>query len=45
MSPLMCAARVGHSQVIERLVKAGANVDKQDSRGWTVSLLIKDTLT
>ena len=36
MSPLMYAAREGRSQVIERLVSAGANVDKQDTRGWTV---------
>ena len=36
MSPLMCAARGGHCEVIERLVKAGANLDKQDSRGYTV---------
>ena len=35
-SPLMCAARGGHSEVIGRLVQAGANLDKQDSRGYTV---------
>ena len=43
MSPLMYAAREGRSQVIERLVSAGANVDKQDTRGWTVYIILFDT--
>ena len=38
MSPLMCAARGGNTTVIERLVQAGANLDKQDSRGYTVGI-------
>ena len=33
----MYAAREGRAQVIQRLAAAGANVDKQDNRGWTVS--------
>ncbi|KAL4227063.1 Ankyrin repeat [Mactra antiquata] len=34
-SPLMYAAREGHSEVLEMLVEAGANVNKQDNRGFT----------
>ena len=35
----MYAAREGRCRVIERLVQAGASVDKQDTRGWTVCML------
>lgn len=36
MSPLIYAAREGRPKVVERLAEAGANIDKQDSRGYTV---------
>lgn len=36
MSPLMYAGREGRPKVIECLVNAGANLHKEDSRGYTV---------
>lgn len=35
MSPLIFAAREGHTKVVERLAEKGAMIDKQDNRGWT----------
>ena len=32
----MCVAKGGHSKVIERLVQAGASLDKQDSQSYMV---------
>ena len=34
-TPLMCAAQQGHLQVMELLVKAGANIKEADRYGWT----------
>ena len=39
MSPLMYAAREGRVKVCEKLLEHGAEVNKQDMRGWTVSCL------
>lgn len=39
MSPLMYAAREGRVTVCEKLLEHGAEVNKQDMRGWTVSCL------
>lgn len=37
MSPLIYAAREGRELVVAELLECGANVNKQDSRGWSVS--------
>lgn len=37
MSPLMYACREGRVKVISKLLDNQANINKQDSRGWTVS--------
>lgn len=37
MTPLIYAAREGREEVVTKLLDAGANINKQDSRGWTVS--------
>ncbi|XP_053378244.1 ankyrin repeat, SAM and basic leucine zipper domain-containing protein 1-like [Mercenaria mercenaria] len=34
-SPIMYAAREGRDKVVQKLCEAGANVNKQDNRGWT----------
>jgi ankyrin repeat protein len=39
MTPLIYAAREGRVDVIAMLVEYGADVDKQDSRGYTVSFI------
>lgn len=44
-SALIYAAREGRPAVIECLVKAGANIDKQDSRGYTVGTIITNYVT
>ena len=31
----MCAANHGHKQLVELLIRRGAEVDKQSSNGWT----------
>ena len=36
MSPLMYASRAGRPKVVQKLLDVGANVDKQDNRGYTV---------
>ena len=38
MSPLMYAAKEGRVTVCEKLLEHGAEINKQDMRGWTVSL-------
>lgn len=40
MSPLMYAAREGRVKVCEKLLEQGAEINKQDMRGWTVSVVI-----
>ena len=37
MSPLMYAAREGRVSVCEKLLDNGAEMNRQDMRGWTVS--------
>ena len=37
MSPLIYAARQGRVTVCERLLEKGAQINKTDGRGWTVS--------
>ena len=37
MSPLHYACRGGHLGLAELLISVNADVNKQDSRGWTVS--------
>ena len=37
MSPLMYACREGRVKVVSKLLDNNANINKQDSRGWTVS--------
>lgn len=37
MSPLMYAAREGRVAVCEKLLEHGAEINKQEMRGWTVS--------
>lgn len=37
MSPLMYACREGRVKVISKLLDNQADINKQDSRGWTVS--------
>lgn len=37
MTALMCAARDGRLDVVQLLVDSGAQVEQEDSRGWTVS--------
>ena len=37
MSPLMYACQVGHFAIAEVLLSLNAEVNYQDSRGWTVS--------
>ncbi len=37
MTALMYAARNGRALIVEKLVKHVANIDKQESRGYTVS--------
>lgn len=39
MTPLMYAAREGHSQVVALLVVHGSQVNAQDKGGYTVSFL------
>ena len=36
MSPLLYAAKIGRSRVVEKLIDLGANINKQDNRGYTV---------
>ena len=36
MSPLLYAAKIGRSRVVEKLIDLGANKNKQDNRGYTV---------
>lgn len=38
MTPLMFAAQRGHVKVAAKLILAKSDVDKQDNRGWTVSM-------
>ena len=38
MSPLMYAAKEGRVTVCEKLLDHGAEINKQEMRGWTVSL-------
>jgi len=38
MSPLMYVAKEGRVTVCEKLLEHGAEINKQDMRGWTVSL-------
>ena len=40
MTPLMYAAREGRVAVCEKLLEHGAEINKQDIRGWTVSFLL-----
>ena len=40
MSPLMYAAKEGRVKVCEELLEQGAEINKQDMRGWTVSVAI-----
>ena len=40
MTPLMYAAREGRVAVCEKLLEHGAEINKQDIRGWTVSYLL-----
>ena len=40
MSPLMYATREGRVKVCEKLLEQGAEINKQDMRGWTVSVVI-----
>ena len=40
MSPLMYAAKEGRVKVCEKLLEQGAEINKQDMRGWTVSVVI-----
>ena len=40
MSPLMYAAKEGRVTVCEKLLEQGAEINKQDMRGWTVSVVI-----
>ena len=37
MSPLMYAAREGRILLCERLLEHDAEINRQDSMGWTVS--------
>jgi len=39
MTPLMYAAREGRVSVCEKLLEHGAEINKQDIRGWTVSFV------
>lgn len=39
MSPLMYAAKEGRVKVCEKLLEQGAEINKQDMRGWTVSVV------
>ena len=36
----MYAAREGRVKVCEKLLEQGAEINKQDMRGWTVSVVI-----
>ena len=40
MSPLLYACRGGHLGLAELLISVNADINKQDSRGWTVSHVI-----
>ena len=40
MSPLMYAAKEGRVKACEKLLEQGAEINKQDMRGWTVSVVI-----
>lgn len=42
MTPLIYAARAGHAQVVDYFCQNGAEINKQDNRGWTVSLEFDD---
>ncbi len=44
MTALMYAARNGRALIVEKLVKHVANIDKQESRGYTVSSFITEPL-
>ena len=37
MTPLMYAAREGRLEIVQLLLDSGAEIDRQDTRGWTVS--------
>jgi len=37
MSPLLYACQNGHSSLAQLLITTNADVNKQDTRGWTVS--------
>ena len=37
MSPLLLASYKGKCTLVNELLAAGADVNKQDSRGWSVS--------
>ena len=37
MTPLMYAAREGRLEIVQLLLDNGAEIDRQDTRGWTVS--------
>ena len=41
MTPLMYACRNGRAQLVDILLRHEPDVNKQDQRGWTVSLLSK----
>ena len=38
MTPLMFASKNGHPSVAEQLIQYGADVNKEDNRGWTVCI-------
>lgn len=40
MSALLYAAKTGRSKVVLKLLELGANVHKQDSKGFTVCILL-----
>ena len=40
MSPLLLASYKGKCTLVTELLAAGADVNKQDSRGWSVSYYI-----
>ena len=39
MSPLLYACRGGHLGLAELLVSVNADINQQDTRGWTVRLV------
>ena len=42
MSPLLYACQHSHCGLAQLLVDTNADVNKQDTRGWTVSLSVKN---